>query len=38
MLARSLISKMNAAEKTKFRDGAYALTFGFGAIAYFNYR
>lgn len=38
MLARSLISKMNAAERTKVRDGAAACAFFTGGIAYWNYR
>ena len=38
MLARSLISKMNAAEKSKVRDGAFALFFGSSIVTYYSYR
>jgi len=38
MLAKSLISKMNAADRSKVRDGAGYCTLMFGGIAYWNYR
>ena len=38
MLVRSLVKKMNPAERSKVRDGALFTTIGCGAIAYFNYR
>ena len=38
MLARSLIQKMNAAERTKVRDGAGVLALTLGGVAYWNYR
>jgi len=38
MLAKSLISKMNAAERSKVRDGAGFCSLMTGGIAYWNYR
>jgi hypothetical protein len=38
MLAKSLIQKMNAAERTKVRDGAGVLAATLGGVAYWNYR
>lgn len=38
MLARSLISKMGAAERSSVRDGAATLAFCTGGVAYWNYR
>ena len=38
MLAKSLIKRMPAAEKSAVRDGAVATMLGTGAVAYWNYR
>lgn len=38
MLAKSLITKMNAAERVKVRDGAATCALLCGAVAYWNYR
>ena len=38
MLARSLIKRMNASERSLVRDGAAACTLLTGSIAYWNYR
>ena len=38
MLARSLLKKMSAGERSAVREGALLASLGTGAIAYWNYR
>ena len=38
MLAKSLINKMNVADRAKVRDGASLITLLSGTVAYFHYR
>jgi hypothetical protein len=38
MLAKSLIKKMNVADRVKVRDGAFLVAFVTGGVAYANYR
>ena len=38
MLAKSLINKMNVADRVKIRDGASLIALITGGVAYTNYR